>query len=422
MEPELHVLPMLVYLLFYEEYEWWRQRPHLRRLTTGNGSHVSGGACVRGRPGPVAVLAAVSVVAVLAAVSVVAVLAAVSVSEVLAAVSVAAVGSACDGACDGACGGAGGGAWAAPAEGHSRTFPAASDGCLLRKMLVTVTEAVDMPGMVQVMVAVVVAGHLAVFAAVHVGVVVDRKCDTGPSVGATMPSPYLLFSFWPFPSFDGAAVVLPLSPLVFAEPLVAGTFGFSLWDVGTFFTLTGGRMSLPSLRGTLAALMGGALHDPPVAGTTVPGDLVAEVLSWDLESLALGEGRGAGVGKRSMLARKNFLDTLGQEDGGGLGVEVEVVVVGGVRLLNLGEGAWAGGCCEVDGCWVDVCLRLCTLGGGLTDTLGEDTGDVCMVVGVVSARERYVVMGVLVREAVAEDVVHAGLSGDETGREEEDME
>ncbi|KAJ1175366.1 hypothetical protein NDU88_000654 [Pleurodeles waltl] len=225
-------------------------------------------------------------------------------------------------------------------------------------------------------VAVVVAGQLAVFTAVQVGVVLDRKCDTGPSIGATMPSPDLLFSFWPFPSFDGAAVVLPLSPLVFAEPLVAGTFGFSLWDVGTLFTLAGGGMSLPLLPGTLAALIGGTLHDPAVASTTVPEDVVAEVLGWDLQSLALGEGQGGGVGKRSMLARKSFLDTLGREVGGGLGVEEEIVVVGGVRLLNLGEGALAGGCCEVDGCWVGVCLRLCTLGGGLTDTLGEDTGDV----------------------------------------------
>ncbi|KAJ1151592.1 hypothetical protein NDU88_004372 [Pleurodeles waltl] len=53
-----------------------------------------------------------------------------------------------------------------------------------------------------------------------------------------------------------------------------------------------GGMSLPSLCGTLAALMVGALHDPAVAGTTVPGDVVAEVLGSDLESLALGEGWG----------------------------------------------------------------------------------------------------------------------------------
>ncbi|KAJ1135435.1 hypothetical protein NDU88_001875 [Pleurodeles waltl] len=45
-----------------------------------------------------------------------------------------------------------------------------------------------------------------------------------------------------------------------------------------------------------------------------------------------------------------------------------------------------------------------------------------MVVGVVSARERGVVVGVLVMEEVADDVVHAGVSGDETGREEGDEE
>ncbi|KAJ1108556.1 hypothetical protein NDU88_005932 [Pleurodeles waltl] len=135
--------------------------------------------------------------------------------------------------------------------------------------------------------------------------------------------------------------------------------------------------SLALLGGTLAALMGGARDVTGLAETTMLEDLVTEVLGWDLDSLALGEEReGGGVGKRSMLARKSFLDTLGREDGGGLGVEEEVVVVGDVRLLNLGEGAWAGGCCEVDGCWVGVCLRLCSLGGGLTDTLGEDTGDV----------------------------------------------
>ncbi|KAJ1118075.1 hypothetical protein NDU88_006270 [Pleurodeles waltl] len=45
-----------------------------------------------------------------------------------------------------------------------------------------------------------------------------------------------------------------------------------------------------------------------------------------------------------------------------------------------------------------------------------------MVVGVVTARERDVVVGVLVRDVVAEDVVHAGVSGDKTGREEGDKE
>ncbi|KAJ1156834.1 hypothetical protein NDU88_009551 [Pleurodeles waltl] len=41
-----------------------------------------------------------------------------------------------------------------------------------------------------------------------------------------------------------------------------------------------------------------------------------------------------------------------------------------------------------------------------------------MVVGVVSASERDVVVGVLVMDVVDKDVVHADVSGDETGREE----
>ncbi|KAJ1117690.1 hypothetical protein NDU88_005887 [Pleurodeles waltl] len=95
--------------------------------------------------------------------------------------------------------------------------------------------------------------------------------------------------------------------------------------------------------------MGAARDVTRLAKTTVLDDLVAEVLGWDLDILVLGEGQGGGIGKKSMLARKSFLDTLGREDGGGLGVEEELVVVGGVRLLNLGEGAWAGGFCEEDG-------------------------------------------------------------------------
>ncbi|KAJ1137252.1 hypothetical protein NDU88_003665 [Pleurodeles waltl] len=45
-----------------------------------------------------------------------------------------------------------------------------------------------------------------------------------------------------------------------------------------------------------------------------------------------------------------------------------------------------------------------------------------MVVGVVSAHERCVVMGVLVMEVVAEDVVNAGVSGYATGSEVDDEE
>ncbi|KAJ1096925.1 hypothetical protein NDU88_002055 [Pleurodeles waltl] len=45
-----------------------------------------------------------------------------------------------------------------------------------------------------------------------------------------------------------------------------------------------------------------------------------------------------------------------------------------------------------------------------------------MVVGVVTARVRSVLVGVLVMDVVAEDVVHASVSGDVTGREEGDEE
>ncbi|KAJ1217624.1 hypothetical protein NDU88_005217 [Pleurodeles waltl] len=116
-----------------------------------------------------------------------------------------------------------------------------------------------------------------------------------------------------------------------------------------------------------------------------------------------------------MVERKSFLGTLGREDGDSLGVEEEEVVVGGVCLLYLGLGARAGCCCEVDGRWVSVCLHLGTLGGGGTDTVGEDTGDMCMEGGVVTASEGCVVISVMV--VVDEDVVHASVSIDATGKE-----
>ncbi|KAJ1199299.1 hypothetical protein NDU88_003136 [Pleurodeles waltl] len=57
-----------------------------------------------------------------------------------------------------------------------------------------------------------------------------------------------------------------------------------------------------------------------------------------------------------------------------------------------------------------------------SQTVGEETGDVCMDVGVVIAIEGRVVIGVLVMEVVDEDVVHAGVSGDATGREVDEEE
>ncbi|KAJ1187361.1 hypothetical protein NDU88_004137 [Pleurodeles waltl] len=153
-------------------------------------------------------------------------------------------------------------------------------------MLETVAEAAD------VQVAVLLVVQVAV-STVQVDVLVDRRGGSGPSAGATVPCPDLIFGLCPFPTFDVAAGVLPLSPFGLEEPLLGGRCGFSLRHVVTFFTLAAGGMacSLASLGGTLTALMGGAYNEAVVAGTTVLEDLVAEVLGWDLDSLALGEGR-----------------------------------------------------------------------------------------------------------------------------------
>ncbi|KAJ1217163.1 hypothetical protein NDU88_004758 [Pleurodeles waltl] len=119
----------------------------LGRLTTVDGRHVSGGATVRGRRGPLAVLAAVSVAAVLTA-------------------GLAAVHG------------------SAPAVGESRMSPAASDGCPPGNRLGTVAATVDVPEVVQVAVQVAVqvvvqvAMQLAVFTAVQVGVDMDRSCPS----------------------------------------------------------------------------------------------------------------------------------------------------------------------------------------------------------------------------------------------------
>ncbi|KAJ1098975.1 hypothetical protein NDU88_004080 [Pleurodeles waltl] len=194
---------------------------------------------------------------------------------------------------------------------------------------------------------------------------------------AVLLFPDLLTFLWPFHTLDGVAADSTLPPVPLGAALVAGVFPLSRQALANCRCFTGGGLSVLWLRATLAALVAGALQVPVTTGTTGPGDVVAEVLGWDLESRALGGRRGGGgVGKRSRLDRKSFLDTLGRVAGGGLGLEEKVEVVGGVRLVTLGEGACTGGCREVDGCWVGVCLRLCILGGGITDTLGEDTGEV----------------------------------------------
>ncbi|KAJ1103564.1 hypothetical protein NDU88_000985 [Pleurodeles waltl] len=107
MEPELHVLPMLVFLLLFQEHERRRRRPRK--------SPPASDGCPLGMIAMSAVVPLSEHVAGL-----VVVLAAVSVAEVLTVVHVS-----------------------APIEGHSRTSPAASDGCPLGMMLGTVAEAAD---------------------------------------------------------------------------------------------------------------------------------------------------------------------------------------------------------------------------------------------------------------------------------------
>ncbi|KAJ1163915.1 hypothetical protein NDU88_004367 [Pleurodeles waltl] len=276
-----------------------------------------------------AVLVAVSVVAVLVAGSLAVVLAAVSVGVVLVAGSLTAVL-----------------AWVSVAA----VLVAGSLTAVLAAVLVAV---VLLKGTVSaVLVKGSVSGVLAAVSVAAVHVAVPVAVLSAVQVGGDVDLPFI---FRPFPTLDGGAAVLPLPTIVLAEPLVAGVLVFSLRDVGNFFCFGGGGMFLASLLGTLAALLLGALQNPAIAGTTVPGDVAAEVLGWDLERRALGDGwGGGGVGKRPRFDRKSFLDTLGWVDGGDLGVEEEVMVVGGVCLLTLGEGAWAGGFCEVDGCWVGV--------------------------------------------------------------------
>ncbi|KAJ1182090.1 hypothetical protein NDU88_007285 [Pleurodeles waltl] len=194
---------------------------------------------------------------------------------------------------------------------------------------------------------------------------------------AVLLFPDLLTFLWPFPTLEGVAADSTLPPVPLGVALLAGVFPLSRRALANFLCLTGGGLSVLWPRATLAALVAGALQIPVTTGTTGPGDVVAVVLGWDLESRALGGRRGGGgEGKRSRLDRKRFFLTLGRVAAGSLGVEEEFVVVGGVHLMTLGEGACAGGCREVDGCWVGVCLRLCILGGGVTDTLGKDTAEV----------------------------------------------
>ncbi|KAJ1207315.1 hypothetical protein NDU88_002706 [Pleurodeles waltl] len=274
----------------------------LVRMNTGDGSHVCGGATGSGYCGPLAVLAAGSVAEELAAGSVASVLVAVIVAMVLVAGSLTAVLVA-------------GSLTAVLVVGSLTAVVAAVSvaAVLVAGSLTAVLAAVSVA-------AVLVAGSLtAVLLKGTVSAVLARGSVSGvlAAVQVAVPVPVLSavqvgidvdlpFIFRPFPTLDGGAAVLPLSTFVLPEPLVAGVFVLSLHDVGNFFCFGGGGMSLPSLLGTLAALLLGTLQNPAIAGTTVPGDVVAEVLGWDLERRALGEGRGEVQGRGQNLIGKAF--------------------------------------------------------------------------------------------------------------------
>ncbi|KAJ1181736.1 hypothetical protein NDU88_006936 [Pleurodeles waltl] len=204
----------------------------------------------------------------------------------------------------------------------------------------------------------------------------------------------------------------------------AGSFPFLLAGAGSFPFLLAGAGSFPFLlagAGSFPFSICGLESFPRRVGAdaTGPVDCLAEVLGWVLDTLVIHAGWG--VGKRSMVERKSFLRTIGREEGEVMGVEDEGVVVGGVCLLDLGAGAWVVCCCEVDGCWVSECMCLCTV-GERGQTVGEDTGDVCMDVVEVSASEVCVLLGVVMMLVVDGDAVHAGVGVEVTGWEVEEQE
>ncbi|KAJ1160383.1 hypothetical protein NDU88_000885 [Pleurodeles waltl] len=147
-------------------------------------------------------------------------------------------------------------------EGDTRPSPAASEGCPLGMMLVTVVEAA----------AVQVAVQMAVVAALPTVVQVARlsceRGDTSPSPGGSVPRADFPLLLCPFPTLEVAAGTLALSSLVLEEALLGGWCGFSLLHAGPFFTLAGGGIgwSLASLGGTLAALMGAPSMFPDLQG------------------------------------------------------------------------------------------------------------------------------------------------------------
>ncbi|KAJ1116639.1 hypothetical protein NDU88_004845 [Pleurodeles waltl] len=191
-----------------------------------------------------------------------------------------------------------------------------------------------------------------------------------PDLSAVLHLPSLPDPLWPLTPFGDVPGGTQLPDGARVLPVEAAVSVLSRRPLPFFDFFPGGGLAVPLLLADVAALEGGGLQYPWTMVLVGPGVVVAEVLI----GLLRDGGGGSGDGKRLILERKNFLGAMGRVVAVGMGVEEEDVVVGESSVLSL--GACDGGCREVDGCWVGGCLCLCGLEEGVTDTLGEDTGDV----------------------------------------------
>ncbi|KAJ1100614.1 hypothetical protein NDU88_005695 [Pleurodeles waltl] len=188
-----------------------------------------------------------------------------------------------------------------------------------------------------------------------------------PDLSNLLPLPSFVVGLWPLPPFGAVA-------------------GDCLWVVSggdveggllrrpfrLLLLFPGGGLAVPLLLGEDPDMRAGGLQYPCTLVKGAAGLVVAEVLFLPRRE----GGGGSGSGKKLIVARKSFLGQWRVVGTVGMGVEGEDVVVGESRLLSLGAGAGGIGCREVDGCWVGGWLRLCGVEEGVTDTVGEDTGDV----------------------------------------------
>ncbi|KAJ1102089.1 hypothetical protein NDU88_007145 [Pleurodeles waltl] len=237
MEPKLHVLLMLVYLLIYQEYERrWGRRPcgacgggcgHASGCAGGGSGH-GAGSCAGSGGGRIQPF-----------------------SWSLRRLPTGAAAADSSGACGSAGGGASGGASGGAAGGAGHGAGGSAGGCAGSHQVFTCS-----------------LGRL--------------KC--------------LAWGFLPLPHLADGDVILSLAAGVLEVALLGGCGSFPLLDAVPLFTLPGGGMALAlaGVGGTLAGLTGAPFEPLIAVGTTADVDLVAEVLAWVLATLARGGGWGGG--------------------------------------------------------------------------------------------------------------------------------